>query len=105
MQLRAVARMGTLLVAIEPASQANLKQNRPESGHPSVMSRQQAAADAGLTEHKAKHAPRMANYQWVLFRPNESFDLRFQYRHNDSFLEKLRMSQTGQFEPFTLCLG
>jgi hypothetical protein len=55
---RAITRCGELLKAIQPANGAN--QNIKEGALPNVT-REQAAADAGLSEHQRKTALRVAN--------------------------------------------
>lgn len=54
---RAITRCGELLKAIEPASGAHMKK---EGAHP-FLTREQAADDAGLSEHQRKTALRVAN--------------------------------------------
>ena len=63
---RAIRRIGELLADVEPASQANLKQNRRAGDGPSVT-RKQVAADAGLSERQAKEALRVANVPTTQF--------------------------------------
>ncbi len=57
-QARAIRRCGELLKQIEPANGAN--QNIREGNHPKVT-REMAAADAGLSEHQRKTALRVAS--------------------------------------------
>ena len=58
-QARAIRRCGELLKQIEPASQAQLKQNRRDGPVPSVT-RTEAAKEAGLSERQQKTALRVA---------------------------------------------
>lgn len=58
-QARAIRRAGELLRQIEPATKHNAK--KTEGGHPPVVSRKQAAEDAGMSEHQRKQALRVAN--------------------------------------------
>lgn len=66
-QSRAIQRAGELLEQIESGSQANLKQNRTEGDHRSET-REDAWRAAGLSEHKAKQAVRVARV------PKDEFD-------------------------------
>jgi hypothetical protein len=67
-QARAIRRCGELLKEIEPASQAQLKQNRMDGGGPPVETRKEAAEKAGLSERQQKTAVRVANV------PKEEFE-------------------------------
>ena len=58
-QARAIRRCGELLKQIEPARGAN--QNIQEGDLPNVITRTQAAEQAGLSEHQRKTALRVAN--------------------------------------------
>jgi hypothetical protein len=58
-QARAVRRAGELLKEIEPARGAN--QNIRDGAGPNVITREQAAADAGLSERQRKTALLVAN--------------------------------------------
>ena len=58
-QARAISRCGELLKQIEPARGAN--QNIREGDHPNVITRTQAAEQAGLSEHQRKTALRVAD--------------------------------------------
>ena len=58
-QARAIRRCGELLKQVPPAHGAN--QNIKEGALPNVLTREIAAADAGLSEHQRKTALRVAN--------------------------------------------
>ena len=58
-QARAIRRAGELLRQIEPAHGAN--QNIGEGAHPNVLTRTQAATEAGMSDHQRKQAQRVAN--------------------------------------------
>lgn len=58
-QARAISRAGELLKQIAPATKHNAK--KTEGGQPPVVSRTQAATDAGLSEHQRKQAIRVAS--------------------------------------------
>ena len=65
-QARAIRRCGELLREIKDSRGAN--QNIREGDHPKVLTRKDAAADAGLSEHQRKTALRIANL------PEKEFD-------------------------------
>lgn len=61
-QARAIRRMGELLKQIEPATGKNNQYAQmKEKGAQPLQSRQKVAAEAGLSQHQAKQAVRVAN--------------------------------------------